>query len=68
MGIGTTAEGVETEEQFAIVKAAGCDEAQGYLFSPPRPSREITEMLLGDVTPAVTDGHDSRLDTAILLQ
>ncbi|TDG02503.1 EAL domain-containing protein, partial [Paracraurococcus ruber] len=41
----TTAEGVETEEQFAALARKGCAEAQGYLFSKPRPAREIPEML-----------------------
>ena len=31
----TTAEGVETEEQFALLRAAGVDQVQGYLFSHP---------------------------------
>jgi diguanylate cyclase (GGDEF)-like protein/PAS domain S-box-containing protein len=37
----TTAEGVETEEQLTLVRAAGCTEMQGYLFSPPRPVEEL---------------------------
>jgi predicted signal transduction protein with EAL and GGDEF domain len=37
----TTAEGVETEEQLNLVRAAGCTEMQGYLFSPPRPVQEL---------------------------
>lgn len=40
----TTAEGVETVSQRRILKAAGCDEMQGYLFSPPRPASKITEL------------------------
>ncbi len=36
LGIETTAEGVETEEQLDIVRRAGCTEMQGYLASRPR--------------------------------
>ena len=45
LGITTLAEGVETEEQRAAVRAEGCHEMQGYLFSRPRPAAEITAML-----------------------
>jgi diguanylate cyclase (GGDEF)-like protein/PAS domain S-box-containing protein len=41
----TTAEGVETMEQFAIVRAEGCTEVQGFFFSKPRPAKDIREML-----------------------
>jgi EAL domain-containing protein (putative c-di-GMP-specific phosphodiesterase class I) len=44
--LATTAEGVETPEQFAIVQAEGCTEVQGYLFSTPRPASEFA-MLRG---------------------
>jgi diguanylate cyclase (GGDEF)-like protein len=43
--LATTAEGVETMEQFAIVRAEGCTEVQGFLFSPPRPAKDLTELL-----------------------
>jgi diguanylate cyclase (GGDEF)-like protein/PAS domain S-box-containing protein len=42
----TTAEGVETERQLEIIRAAGCNEIQGYLFSPPRPAVEILRLIL----------------------
>ncbi len=45
LGMTTTAEGVETEEQFAALRREGCSEAQGYLFSKPRPANEIPAVL-----------------------
>jgi EAL domain-containing protein (putative c-di-GMP-specific phosphodiesterase class I) len=39
------AEGVETQDQAARLLALGCDQAQGYLFSHPRPFAEICKML-----------------------
>ncbi len=41
LGMGATAEGVETGEQLGLVRAAGCTEAQGYHFGRPRPGREL---------------------------
>ena len=40
-----TAEGVETAEQRDTLRAAGCPELQGYLFSPARPAQDIPAML-----------------------
>jgi diguanylate cyclase (GGDEF)-like protein len=37
----TTAEGVETREQLTLLKAVGCSQAQGYLFSRPVPATEL---------------------------
>ncbi|MBR1272258.1 EAL domain-containing protein [Bradyrhizobium sp. AUGA SZCCT0222] len=42
----TTAEGVETEQQRELLRALGCSEMQGYLFSPPRPGADIKPLLL----------------------
>jgi diguanylate cyclase (GGDEF)-like protein len=44
LGIATTAEGVETKQQLQQVKALGCSEMQGFLFSPPRRIDEVTQM------------------------
>jgi diguanylate cyclase (GGDEF)-like protein len=37
LGLVTTAEGVETEQQLELVRAAGVSQAQGYLFGRPVP-------------------------------
>jgi predicted signal transduction protein with EAL and GGDEF domain len=41
----TTAEGVETEQQRELLRALGCSEMQGYLFSPPKPAADIRPFL-----------------------
>jgi diguanylate cyclase (GGDEF)-like protein len=50
LGIATTAEGVETLDQFKQLKLEGCTEVQGYLFSPPRPAAEV-KALLASINP-----------------
>jgi diguanylate cyclase (GGDEF)-like protein len=45
LGMSTTAEGVETREQLAILAEEGCTEVQGYLLSTPRPPSDITDLL-----------------------
>jgi diguanylate cyclase (GGDEF)-like protein len=45
LGMATTAEGVETAGQREFLTALGCDEAQGYLFSPPVPIEKIPEVI-----------------------
>jgi EAL domain-containing protein (putative c-di-GMP-specific phosphodiesterase class I) len=45
LGIATTAEGVETKQQLQQVKALGCSEMQGFLFSPPLRIGDVTQML-----------------------
>lgn len=42
LDIKVTAEGVETQEQLALLRAAGCNLAQGYLFGVPRPATDLT--------------------------
>ena len=39
------AEGVETEEQYLVLKAMGCDIVQGYYFSKPVPAPEFDKFL-----------------------
>jgi diguanylate cyclase (GGDEF)-like protein len=48
LGMKITAEGVETQEQLACLRAEGCHEVQGYLFSRPLPAPEIKAMIARD--------------------
>jgi diguanylate cyclase (GGDEF)-like protein/PAS domain S-box-containing protein len=43
IGSHVTAEGIETAEQRAVLNAIGCDEGQGFLFSPPLTVERFTE-------------------------
>lgn len=53
----TIAEGVETLEQLAHLKAARCDQAQGYLFAVPCPASEAGKWLVqGRIHPDVAKG------------
>ena len=44
------AEGVETPEQFDLLKQYGCDMAQGYLLGRPAPQEAISQMLCSSAT------------------
>jgi diguanylate cyclase (GGDEF)-like protein/PAS domain S-box-containing protein len=45
LNISTTAEGVETMDQLDWLRAEGCTEVQGFLFSAARPASEIDALL-----------------------
>ena len=45
LGMKVLAEGVESDEQRVLLRLAGCDEMQGYLFARPGPAAEIDKAL-----------------------
>jgi EAL domain-containing protein (putative c-di-GMP-specific phosphodiesterase class I) len=45
LGMATTAEGVETQEQLRALTLAGCTAVQGYLFSRPVPAAAVLDLL-----------------------
>ena len=47
LGMKVLAEGVENDEQRVLLRLAGCDEMQGYLFARPGPAAEIDRLLAG---------------------
>jgi EAL domain-containing protein (putative c-di-GMP-specific phosphodiesterase class I) len=45
LGLRVVAEGVETEEELAFLKAHQCDEAQGYYFGRPVVAEQFAKLL-----------------------
>ncbi|MBR0794431.1 EAL domain-containing protein [Bradyrhizobium jicamae] len=45
LGVTITAEGVETESELSCLRAEGCHEGQGFLFSRARPNAEVVSLL-----------------------
>jgi diguanylate cyclase (GGDEF)-like protein/PAS domain S-box-containing protein len=45
MGVGTLAEGIETPEQLARARAAGCGHGQGHLLAVPMPADRVVDWL-----------------------
>ncbi len=48
LNLSVVAEGVETAEQLARLRAEGCDEVQGYYFGRPMPAEDFVAMLRSD--------------------
>ena len=51
------AEGVETEDQFRILREQGCNEFQGFYYSQAIPASDITKLLVEQVKCSKTGGH-----------
>ena len=49
LGMEVIAEGIETEEQYQLLKMLGCEYGQGYLFSHPVHSEGVMHLLAEDV-------------------
>jgi diguanylate cyclase (GGDEF)-like protein/PAS domain S-box-containing protein len=53
LGLQVIAEGVETQEQLAFLEMNRCRFFQGYLFGPPMPLEQFSEMLASAAPPAL---------------
>lgn len=54
LGMTVLVEGVETEEQRVLLRLAGCDEMQGFLFARPAPPNAIDKLIGWPKRPAGT--------------
>jgi EAL domain-containing protein (putative c-di-GMP-specific phosphodiesterase class I) len=60
LNLSVTAEGIETADQLAHLRALGCDHGQGYFFAKPMAGDRVPAMLLATSpwgTAAATNGH-----------
>lgn len=48
LGLSVTAEGVETQEQYAWLRAHQCDEVQGFFLARPMPGHQLFREFAGD--------------------
>ncbi|MFC4278663.1 putative bifunctional diguanylate cyclase/phosphodiesterase [Achromobacter aloeverae] len=51
LNLNIVAEGVETDDQQALLTQLGCDSLQGYLLGRPAPARDIEDMVIGRAAP-----------------
>ena len=50
LGVSVVAEGVETAEQLAGLRARGCDTMQGFLFARPGPPEAVAALMAESLT------------------
>lgn len=57
LGVTTTAEGIETQDQLRVIQQLGCEKVQGYLFGKPCPAKVFRAL-------AATESTDSNIYNA----
>ncbi|RZL92744.1 MAG: EAL domain-containing protein, partial [Variovorax sp.] len=61
LGMGTVAEGIETEEQAAALARLQCDKGQGYLFARPMTAQQASQWLAGRSRPVTAPDETAAL-------
>jgi EAL domain-containing protein (putative c-di-GMP-specific phosphodiesterase class I) len=62
LGMSVLIEGVETEEQRVLLRLAGCNEMQGFLFARPGRAEEVDRLLAaGGVLPLVANKEATKI-------
>ena len=64
LGLRIQAEGVETEQQRVLLRLAGCEDMQGYLFAKPGP-REMIDRLLAETDMSAVGARPIRRAMAV---
>jgi EAL domain-containing protein (putative c-di-GMP-specific phosphodiesterase class I) len=64
LGMRTTGEGVETQEQLAFLQKHGCTEVQGFLISKAIPARQVPELLADISVSTERFAKRSKVETA----
>lgn len=61
LGLSVVAEGVEDEEQLALLAEAGCNVYQGFIFSPPISAKDLGRLMRGELVaePSPATGSES---------
>lgn len=56
LGLSVVAEGVEDEQQLALLAEAGCNVYQGFIFSPPISAKELGKLMRGEMVSGQASG------------